>query len=468
MKEYKIYYGGQWQDSDASEFIEVENPATEEKIAKVPNGTKNDVDQAVQSAKQAFEKWNNTDPQKRAEYVQQILDGIKDRKQEFADAIVEELGATQTFSEDGQMPLSLTEMEATIEEFKKLKFEEETQGSTVVKEGFGVVACSTPWNYPLNQIQRKMTPALLAGNTLVVKPASLTPISAMILTDIIDQTDLPTGVFNLVTGDGSNTGDYLTKHEDVSVISFTGSTAVGSKMYENAGPHIKKLVLELGGKSPLVYLKGGDLKLAVEKAAATCLDNTGQSCSALTRLLVPKDQLEETKEVIKDHYKDIKVGDPTSKETKVGPLVSADQKETVMDYIKKGKEEGAEVLLGGNEVDRKGYFVEPTVFVNVTNDMTIAQEEIFGPVLSVITYDDLDEAIEIANDSDYGLSGAVVGPEDEAKEVARQLRTGNIMVNDAGRSPEAQFGGYKQSGLGREVGLYGIEDYLETKAIFTK
>lgn len=468
MKEYKIYYSGQWQESDADEFIEVENPATEEKIARVPKGTKNDVDKAVQSAKQAFKEWNNTNPQKRAEYVQQILDGIKDRKQEFADAIVEELGATQTFSEEGQLPLSLNEMEATIEEFKKVDFEEETKGSTVVKEGFGVVACSTPWNYPLNQIQRKLTPALLAGNTLVVKPAGLTPISAMILTEIIDDTDLPTGVFNLVTGDGDDTGDYLTKHEDVSVISFTGSTSVGSKMYENAAPHIKKLVLELGGKSPLVYLKGGDMKLAVEKAAGTCLDNTGQACSALTRLLVPKDQLEEAKEVIKDHYKDIKVGDPSSKDTKVGPLVSADQKETVMSYIEKGKEEGAEVLVGGNEVDRKGHFVEPTVFVNVTNDMVIAQEEIFGPVLVVITYDDVDEAIEIANDSEYGLSGAVVGPEDQAVEVARKLRTGNIMVNEVSRSPEALFGGYKQSGLGREVGVYGIEDYLETKAIFTK
>lgn len=467
MKEYKIYYDGKWQESDADEFIEVENPATEEKIATVPKGTKNDVDKAVQSAKKAFKEWNNTDPQKRAEYVEQILDGIKDRKQEFANAIVEELGATQTYSEEGQLPLSLNEMEATIEEFKNVDFEEETKGSTVVKEGFGVVACSTPWNFPLNQIQRKLTPALLAGNTLVVKPASLTPISAMILTEIIDSTDLPTGVFNLVTGDGSNTGDYLTKHEDVSVISFTGSTSVGSKMYENAAPHIKKIVLELGGKSPLVYLKGGDMKLAVEKAAATCLDNTGQACSALTRLLVPKDQLDEAKEVIKDHYKDITVGDPTSKDTKVGPLVSADQKETVMSYIEKGKEEGAEILVGGNEVDRKGHFVEPTVFVNVTNDMTIAQEEIFGPVLVVITYDDVDEAIEIANDSEYGLSGAVVGPQDEATEVARKLRTGNIMVNEASRSPEALFGGYKQSGLGREVGVYGIEDYLETKAIFT-
>jgi acyl-CoA reductase-like NAD-dependent aldehyde dehydrogenase len=466
MKEYKIYYEGQWQESDAEEYIDVENPTTEEKIATIPNGTESDVDKAVQSAKKAFPAWNETAPEKRAEYVQQILDGIREREQEFADAIVEELGASQKFSEDGQLPLSLNEMEAYLEEFEKMEFEEETEGSTVVKEGFGVIAASTPWNYPLNQIQRKLTPALLAGNTLVIKPAELTPISAMILTEIIDNTDLPKGVFNLVTGDGENTGDYLTRHEDVDVISFTGSTDVGSKMYENAAPHIKKLILELGGKSPMVYLEGGDLELAVEKAAGTCLNNSGQSCSALTRLLVPEDQLEEAKEVIKSHYEDIKVGDPSESDTTVGPLVSAEQKETVMNYIEKGKEEGAEVLVGGNEIDRTGHFVEPTVFVNVTNDMTIAQEEIFGPVLVVITYKDVDEAIEIANDSIYGLSGAVVGPEEEANKVARKLRTGNIMVNDASRSPEAQFGGYKQSGLGCEVGIYGIEDYLETKAIF--
>lgn len=468
MKTYKLYYNGNWQESDGNEFIEVENPATEENIAQITKGTKTDVDKAVQSAKQAFKKWNNTPPQKRAEYVQQILNGIEERKQDLADAIVKELGAPQTFSEEGHLPMTLNEMQVTLEEFKNFDFEEKTKGSTVIKEGFGVVACVTPWNYPLNQIQRKITPALLAGNTVVVKPASMTPITAMVLTEIIDDTDLPKGIFNLVTGSGSDIGDYLTKHEDVDVVSFTGSTSVGSKMYENAASNIKKVVLELGGKSPLVYLKGGDIELAIEKAATTFLDNTGQSCVALTRLLVPKDELEEVKRVINEQYRKIAVGDPTNKDTEVGPLISADQKETVLDYIKKGQEEGAEILLGGNAIERKGYFVEPTVFVNVTNDMTIAQEEIFGPVLSVITYDNVDEAIDIANDSVYGLSGAVVGPENEAVEVARKLRTGHIMVNDTQISPEAPFGGYKQSGIGRENGIYGVEDYLEMKAIFTK
>lgn len=469
MKEYQIYYNGKWQNSDSGEFSEVENPATQEVIAKVPKSSHHDVDEAVKAAKVAFPAWNKTSPEKRAEYVQKILDGIEEKKQELADIMVSELGNSQTFSEEGQVPLSLKEMSATLEEIKKFNFEEKMDDGTVLyKEGFGVVACITPWNYPLNQIQRKMTPALLAGNTLVVKPASMTPLTAMLLAEIVDEAGLPDGVFNLVTGSGSDLGDYLTKHEDVSVVSFTGSTSVGRGLYENAATNIKKLVLELGGKSPLVYLKDGDLDQAIDQAAQTCLNNQGQSCSALTRLLVPREQLDEANEKIKAYYKDIKIGDPTDKDTVIGPIVSEGQMKTILDYIKKGQEEGAELLLGGHQVDRTGYFVEPTVFTNVTNDMTIAREEIFGPVLSVLPYDSEEEAIEMANDSDYGLSGAVVGPDfDHALEVGRQLRTGNVFVNGGPRSPKAPFGGYKQSGLGRENGLYGVEDYLETKALFT-
>ncbi|SOC37738.1 aldehyde dehydrogenase family protein [Salinicoccus kekensis] len=469
MKEYQIYYDGKWQDSDSGEYSEVENPATEEIIAKVPKGSHEDVDKAVAAAKKAFPAWNKTSPKERAEYVRKIKDGIEAKKQELADTMVAELGNSQTFSEEGQVPLSLKEMEATLDDFDKLKFEEEMDDGTILqKEGFGVVACITPWNYPLNQIQRKITPALLAGNTVVVKPASLTPLTAMILTEIIDEIGLPDGVFNMVTGSGGDLGDYLTKHEDVSVVSFTGSTPVGQKMYENAGSNIKKLVLELGGKSPLVYLKGGDLDQAIDQAAKTVINNQGQSCSALTRLLVPKDQLDEVNERIKEYYKDVKIGDPTDYDTDIGPLVDKNQMETVLDYIEKGKEEGAEVLVGGGKVDRKGYYVEPTVFTNAKNDMTIAQEEIFGPVLTVIPYEDEDDAIEIANDTVYGLSGAVTGPDfDTALKVAKQLRTGNVFVNGGDRSPKAPFGGYKQSGLGRENGLYGVEDYLEVKALFT-
>lgn len=466
MTKQTLYYNGKWQDAQSDDYADVINPTTEEVIGKVVNANEEDVNRAVSAAKAAFDDWNTTAPSKRAEYVQKILDGIKEREEELIETMIEELGTSRQFAKNTQVGLAEKEMGATLEEIDSFSFEEEVDNATVIKEGYGVVACITPWNYPLNQIQRKITPALLAGNTVVVKPPNLTPLTALLLADIVDKAGLPDGVFNLITGDGSSTGDYLTSHEDVSVISFTGSTKVGKSLYEKAKTTVKQIVLELGGKSPMVYLKGGDLEMAVKNSANTLLHNQGQTCSALSRLLVPKDELERTKEVIKDYYKDIKVGDPNDEDTMVGPIVSEDQMETVLNYIEKGKEEGAEVLVGGNKLDRKGYYVEPTVFVNVTNDMTIAQEEIFGPVLVVITYDSVEEAIELANDSIYGLSGGVVGPEDEAIKVARKLKTGNITINDGARTPKAPFGGYKQSGLGRENGLYGVEDYLELKAIF--
>ncbi|WP_208559076.1 aldehyde dehydrogenase family protein [Marinilactibacillus kalidii] len=466
MRKETLYYNGEWQQAQSTDYAEVINPTTEEVIGKVVNANQKDVDLAVAAAKFAFDEWNQTSPQVRADYVEKLLNGIKERKQDLMAIMIKELGTSAIFADQTQVGLAVDEMAGTLEEIRNYNFEEKVDNATVIKEGYGVVACITPWNYPLNQIQRKITPALLAGNTVVVKPPNLTPLTALLLAEIAHDAGLPKGVFNLVTGNGSETGDYLTSHPDVSVISFTGSTKVGSGLYEKAKTSIKQLVLELGGKSPMIYLKGGDLEVAVKNAADTVLHNQGQTCSALTRLFVPKDELERTKEVIKNYYKDIKVGDPAEDDTIVGPLVSEGQMETVLDYIEKGKKEGAEVLIGGNKMDRTGYYVEPTVFVNVTNDMTIAQEEIFGPVLVVITYDSVDEAIELANDSIYGLSGGVVGPEEEAIKVARRIRTGNILINGADRTPKAPFGGYKQSGRGRENGLYGVEDYFEIKAIF--
>lgn len=466
MTKHTLYYNGTWQDSKSTDYESVINPTTEEEIGQIVRANEEDVNQAVAAAKRAFDSWNTTEPSDRADYVQKILDGISKRKDELVDVMIKELGTSRQFAESTQVSVSEEEMQATLEEIKHFDFEEEVDNATVIKEGYGVVACITPWNYPLNQIQRKITPALLAGNTVVVKPAEMTPLTALLLTEIVDEAGLPDGVFNLVTGTGSETGDYLTSHEDVSVISFTGSTAVGKSLYEKAKTTVKQIVLELGGKSPMIYLKGGDLELAVKNSADTLLHNQGQTCSALSRLFVPKDELERTKEIIHDYYKDIKVGDPNEDDTMVGPIASKEQMETVLDYIEKGKEEGADILVGGNKLDRTGYYIEPTVFVNVSNDMTIAQEEIFGPVLVVLTYDSVEEAIELANDSIYGLSGGVVGPEEEAIRVARKLKTGNIMINDAEETPKAPFGGYKQSGLGRENGLYGVEDYLEVKAIF--
>lgn len=467
MKTYeKIFINGKWQEANSNDYKEVTNTATEEVIAKVKSSTENDVDQAVQAAKNAFNEWNELNPEERAKYVQKILDGIKERQEEIAETITKELGSAKKFSKNTQAQISVREMEATLKDFKNYTFEEELNNTTILKEGAGVVACITPWNYPLNQIQRKVTPALLAGNTVVVKPASETPLTAFIYAEIVEKAGLPAGVFNLVTGKGSTIGDYLAGHEDVAVISFTGSTEVGKGLYEKASTNVKKIVLELGGKSVMLYLEGGDLEAAIKQSAGTVIDNQGQTCSALSRLLVPKGKLEETEAFIKEYYKDLKVGNPADDDVRVGPMVSEDQYNTVLDYIKKGKEEGAEVLVGGKAIEGKGFFIEPTVFTNVTNDMTIAREEIFGPVLTVLTYDTVEEAIEIANDSPYGLSGAVVGPQEEAVAVARKLRTGNVTVNQGNRNPSAPFGGYKESGFGRENGTYAIEDYVELKAIF--
>lgn len=467
MKLKQLYINSEWIDSTGDEIADVLNPATEEVIAKVPVGTTDDVDKAVAAAKAAFPAWNATPIEDRIDLMEKFYTAIEARKDEIADTIVAELGASKKFAGTGQVGLPLSEIRATIDAVKDYDFEYTLKNTQIIEEGYGVVACITPWNYPLLQIERKVVPALLAGNTAILKPASNTPLTAVIYAEIMDEVGFPKGVFNLVTGSGSTTGDYLAGHEDVDVISFTGSTAVGSTMYEKAADGIKQVVLELGGKSPLIYLKGGDLKAAVKQAMNTVLNNQGQTCTALTRLLVPKDDLEETKQHILDFYEtEVTVGDPTSEDTKVGPLVSADQRDTVLEYIEAGKEEGAEILVGGNKIDGPGYYVEPTVFVNATNDMKISQEEIFGPVLTVLTYDTVEDAVEIGNDIVYGLSGAVVGPEDEAVKVARQLRTGNVLVNGAGRVPEAPFGGYKQSGRGRENGIYGVKDYLEIKAIF--
>ncbi len=467
MKQYQMFINNEWCKSSTGETMEVLNPATEEVIATVPRASNEDVDKAVAAAKSAFPAWNAMKVEERAKYVQQLAEKMEQNKEKFADLIVKELGAAKEFTMDYQVANPPKEMKAALKEAEDYPWEEDVDGATVIREGSGVVAAITPWNYPLNQIQRKLTPALITGNTLVVKPASNTPLTALYLAELIEEVNLPAGVVNIITGGGSDAGDYLAAHSDVAVISFTGSTEVGKGLYEKAGQSVKKLVLELGGKSALVYLKGGDLELAVKQSMNTIFNNSGQTCSALTRLLVPEDEIDEVKEKIKQHYDDfVKVGNPADPNVTVGPMVSQDQKETVLNYIEKGKKEGAEILIGGNKIEGKGFFVEPTIFVNVDNKMIIAQEEIFGPVLTVLTYKDKEEAIEIANDSVYGLSGAVVGPKKEAEEVARRLRTGNVIVNNGPRTPHAPFGGYKQSGIGRENGKFGLDDYVEIKAIF--
>lgn len=464
---YKNYLNGQWLEPKSQEYRDVINPSNGQVIGQVPYSNQGDVDKAVAAAKEAFPAWNQLAVEERAKYMQAFLEIIESKLDEFVDIIVGEFGCSRQFATQGHLPLTVNEIKAFLEIVKEYPFQEEKEGYRLVKEGYGVVACITPWNYPLNQIQRKVTPALLTGNTVVVKPATITPLTAILYAQAIDEAGFPPGVFNLLTGSGSEVGDYLAGHPDVDVISFTGSTEVGKGLYEKAATTVKKLVLELGGKSPLVYLKGGDLNSAVKRAMDTVINNQGQTCSALTRLIVPADELTNVEEAVKGYYENkVVIGDPNDPETTVGPLSSEQQFKTVMDYIQIGVDEGAEILIGGSALEDRKHYIEPTVFTKANNQMRIAREEIFGPVLTIIPYDTVEEAIEIANDSDYGLSGAVVGPEEQAIEVASQLRTGNIFVNNAGRNAKAPFGGYKESGLGRENGTYGLEDYLEVKAIF--
>ena len=340
-----------------------------------------------------------------------------------------------------------------------------------MREGVGVVAAITPWNYPLNQIQRKLTGILLAGATTVIKPSTKTPVTAYLLAEVIDNTSLPKGVFNLVPGSGSEVGDSLTGHDNVDMVSFTGSTKVGSGIYEQAKENIKNIHLELGGKSPNVLLPNGDAKKSVKQSMDAIINNAGQACSALTRIIVPESRLEEVEGYIKEYVEEnVRIGSPEDEDKTIGPVLSKQQQDKIYEYIETGKKE-ATLLLGGGKVESedKGYYVEPTVFTNVDNKSTIAQEEIFGPVLAVITYKDVDEALEIANDSSYGLFGAVFGEtKEEAYEFAKQIRTGSILVNGSPRLPAAPFGGYKQSGIGREIGWIGIEEYTELKVLYTE
>lgn len=466
MEANKMFINNEWVPSTGQETRDIINPSTEEVIGKLSLGSKEDVDKAVASAKAAFDGWNRLGPGQRAKYLGALADGIERRKEEILEAIIRELGTSRSFAKYAQVQMGIDEIRGSLEVLDEIEFEKNLDNALVVKEGFGVVAAINPWNFPLNQIQRKITSALLAGNTVVVKPASETPTPGLILAEIVQEVGFPKGVFNLVTGSGSGLGDYLASHKDVSVISFTGSTEVGKGLFDKAKETVKHLVLELGGKSALILMEDGDMDLAIETSVNTIINNSGQVCTALTRLLVPRKLLEEVEKRARAYVATRVQGDPGDDKTHIGPVVSEKQMERVLEYIKIGKEEGARLIAGGTRKDCRGYFIEPTIFTDVSNDMRIAREEIFGPVLSIIAYDDLDQAVAIANDSPYGLSGAVVGPEDKALDLARRLRTGAVLINGASHNVYAPFGGYKESGFGRERGVYGIEDYLEVKGIY--
>ena len=469
IKRDKIYIDGAWVPSAGTESIDVINATTEEVLGTIPQGTAEDVDKAVKAARKAFDGWAATSVEDRAKFLQRIHEGLQARSDEIAETVSRENGMPLGISKIAQAMLPIGNMAGFSAVAAGYDFTETLGSSEVIKEPVGVVACITPWNYPLHQVVLKVAPALAAGCTVVLKPSELAPLSAWILAEVVDDVGLPAGVFNLVSGTGVPVGEALVTHPDVDMISFTGSTRAGRRISELASPSIKRVALELGGKSPSVVLDDADLETAIKTTFNGCYLNSGQTCTALTRLLVPASKLADAEKIAKEVAESFTPGDPFEATTRLGPLVSAQQQERVRGYIKKGIEEGAKLVTGGPEQPEgldKGFFVKPTVFSGVRNDMTIAQEEIFGPVLSIIPYEDEEDAVRIANDTIYGLMGAVFSSDVEhAKKVARRIRAGQVQINAGGFNPNAPFGGYKQSGKGREAGKYGLEEFLEIKAL---
>ena len=469
LNKTKQYINGEWIDSTSSETIEVVNPATEEVIGKISKGTGEDVDRAVLAAKEAFPSFSKMSVEDRINLLENIAAEYENRKDDLIKIMTAELGAPITKSENIHYQMGLQHFKEAAEQLKTFEFTEQRENSYIQKEPIGVSGLITPWNFPTNQISTKLASALAAGSTLVVKPASQTPFAAIMIAEIFDKAGVPKGVFNLVNGSGSIVGEAISSHPDVDFVSFTGSGAVGSSLMKNAADDIKNISLELGGKSPLIILKDADVMKAAKTALTQIATNTGQVCSAATRTIVPEEIHDEFIEALKELVTEFPVGDPQDKNTFMGPQVSKGQWETVQSYIKKGEEEGATLVLGGPgrpEGIDKGFYSKITVFTNVKNDMTIAQEEIFGPVMSVITYKDIDEAIEIANDTVFGLAGYVFGNDkEELKKVALNVRAGQITINNSKSDISAPFGGFKHSGIGREWGDYGIEEFLEPKAI---
>ncbi len=468
-KRDKVYIDGTWVAPAGKDSIDVINATSEEVMGSIPQCTPEDVDKAVRAARAAFEGWSQTSVEDRAKFLQQIHEGLQARSDEIATTVSQENGMPLGISKIAQAMLPIMNMAGFSQVVADYDFTETIGTSEVVKEPVGVVACITPWNYPLHQVVLKVAPALAAGCTVVLKPSELAPLTAFILAEVIDDVGLPAGVFNLVTGTGAEVGEALVAHQDVDMISFTGSTRAGRRISEVAAPMVKRVALELGGKSPNVILDDADLEGAVTAGIGGAYLNSGQTCTALTRMLVPRDKLEQAEEIAKRVAETFTPGDPFDANTRLGPLVSSQQQERVRGFINKGIEEGAKLVTGGAEQPEgleKGFFIKPTVFSNVSNDMTIAREEIFGPVLSIIPYDDEEDAVRIANDTIYGLAAAVFsGDVDHAKAVAKRIRAGQVQINQGGFNPNAPFGGYKQSGKGREAGKYGLEEFLEIKAL---
>ena len=466
----QFYIAGKWVNPLVPHDWEIINPSNEETIATISLGTAEDVDKAVRAASAAFGSYSESTVEERRELLQRIIEVYKARAEEMADAISQEMGAPLSFARAAQAPAGLAHLLEVVNVLGSFKFED-LKGSTLMrKEPIGVCGLITPWNWPMNQIAAKVAPALAAGCTVVLKPSELAPLSALLFAEILDQAKVPPGVFNLVNGDGPTVGAAISSHPDVAMVSFTGSTRAGIAVATAAAPSVKRVTQELGGKSAYIILEDADVEAAVTQCVQACFRNTGQSCNAPTRALIPRSRMTQAIAAAKRAAEATKVGQPTAEDTHIGPLASKAQFERVQRMIARGVEEGATLITGGPgrpEGFSKGYFVKQTVFGDVRNDMAIAREEIFGPVLCMIPFEDENDAVRIANDTIYGLAGFVTsGDLERAQRVAKRMRTGNVHINNARVDFGACFGGYKQSGNGREWGEAGLEEFLELKAIF--
>ena len=467
-----FYINGKWVTPKSKEEINVINPATEENCAVISLGNQEDVDLAVSSAKKAYNSWSISKKEERIELLEKLYENYKKRWADIAEAITTEMGAPKDFASKLQAGTGAAHLKSFIRYLKNFEFEkplgDHAPNQRLIYEPKGVCALITPWNWPMNQVCLKVMPALASGCTMVLKPSELAPLSSMILAELIDETKFPDGVFNLVNGDGAITGDALTSHPDVNMISFTGSTRAGALISQNAAKDFKRVSLELGGKGANIIFKDADPE-AIERGALRCFRNSGQSCNAPTRMLVEKSMYKEAVERLKKYAENFEVGNPNKEGEHIGPVISETQYNKIQTLIKKGIEEGAKLVAGGpgkpNGLE-KGYFVKPTVFVDVNNSMDIARTEIFGPVLSVMPFETEEEAIQIANDTPYGLTNYIQTQDKEkVKRVARKLRSGMVDVNGAGIAVDAPFGGFKHSGIGREAGQHGLDEFLEVKSV---
>ncbi len=467
-----FYINGKWVTPKSKEEIKVIDPATEENCAVITLGNKDDVNDAVNAAKKAYSSWAFSSKEERIKLLEKLYENYKKRWADIANAITIEMGAPKDFATKLQAGTGAAHLKSFIRYLKNFEFEkplgEHAPNQRLIYEPKGVCALITPWNWPMNQVCLKVMPAIASGCTMVLKPSELAPLSSMILAELIDETKIPAGVFNLINGDGATTGDALTSHPDVNMISFTGSTRAGALISQNAAKDFKRVSLELGGKGANIIFKDADPD-AIERGALRCFRNSGQSCNAPTRMLVEKSMYNDAVERLKKYTENFEVGDPKKEGEHIGPVISETQYNKIQTLIKKGIDEGAKLVAGGpGKPDglEKGYFVKPTVFADVNNKMEIARTEIFGPVLSVMSFETEEEAIEIANDTPYGLTNYIQTKDKEkVKRVARKLRSGMVDVNGAGIAVDAPFGGFKHSGIGREAGEHGLEEFLEVKSV---